>query len=650
MLAAALLVCGLIVLFLFTAKAVVLQTTPKAELSVSGGMSFKLADHYLLLQGEYTLEATADGYYPLTETVNVAEAQNQTYQFELAKLPGHLTVLTPNIDAEIWIDGVLAGRGNQTINNVKAGEHAIKVVADRYQPHQQVLEIIGLDQTQDLTLTLKPAWANVSFSSEPSNAELYANGDLLGRTPLDVELLEGEHQLMIKLSGYKAWQESLDVEAEQNINMPQVSLDKADGLVLVKTQPSGAGLTVNGTYRGQSPFELNLAPGQRYQITVFKEGYQAANQNIDVVSGKEQMITLKLQPQLGDVKIVSQPNDALLYIDGRLMGRANQTLSLPSKQHRVSIQKEGYVTYNSAVLPRPGIAQSVRIKLLTLEQHKWKNIKPLINTVAGSQLKLFKVDAKFSMGASRREQGRRSNEAIRPVHLTRAFYLGTSAVTNAESREFVKQHSSGHVKGNSLNGEKYPVVNITWTAAAAYCNWLSEQENLPIFYRVENGEVTGINPQSNGYRMPTEAEWAWAARVKTDGSLLKFPWGSAFPITKKSGNYGDRRAAALLGNIQATYDDGYAVTAPKASFSANHNGLFDMGGNVAEWVSDYYGIKTGLSRRVDVDPTGPQQGSHHVIRGSSWAHGTVTDLRLAFRDYGSDKRTDLGFRVARYVD
>jgi formylglycine-generating enzyme required for sulfatase activity len=316
----------------------------------------------------------------------------------------------------------------------------------------------------------------------------------------------------------------------------------------------------------------------------------------------------------------------------------------------VSIQKEGYVTYNSAVLPRPGIAQSVRIKLLTLEQHKWKNIKPLINTVAGSQLKLFKVDAKFSMGASRREQGRRSNEAIRPVQLTRAFYLGTSAVTNAEYREFVKQHSSGHVKGNSLNGEKYPVVNITWSAAAAYCNWLSEQENLTPFYQVENGEVTGINPQSNGYRMPTEAEWAWAARVKTDGSLLKFPWGSAFPITEKSGNYGDRRAAALLGNIQATYDDGYAVTAPKASFSANHNGLFDMGGNVAEWVSDYYGIKTGLSRRVDVDPTGPQQGSHHVIRGSSWAHGTVTDLRLAFRDYGSDKRTDLGFRVARYVD
>ncbi len=628
----------------------VLQTSPKAELSVSGGLSFKLADHYLLLQGEYSLEATAEGYYPLSETVSVGEEQNQTYQFELQKLPGHLSVITPNIDAEVWIDGEVAGRSNQKIDNINAGEHAIKIVADRYQEHLQVFEVIGLNQAQELELALKPAWANVSFSSDPANAELYANGELLGRTPLQVELLEGEHQLMLKLSGFKAWQESIEVEAEQNIEMPQVSLDKADGLVLVKTLPSGAGLTVNGTYRGQSPFELNLAPGQRYQVTVFKEGYQAARRDINVVSGEEQTLNLKLQPQLGDVKIVSQPSDALLYIDGRLMGRANQTLSLPSKQHSVSIKKEGYVDYNTAVLPRPGIAQSIRTKLLTLEQHKWKNIKPVIKTVAGSELKLFKVDAKFSMGASRREQGRRSNESIRPVQLSRAFYLGTAAVTNAEYRKFVLQHSSGHVKGNSLNGEKYPVVNVTWAAAALYCNWLSEQEDLPPFYLVENGDVVGFNPQSNGYRMPTEAEWAWAARVKADGSMLKFPWGATLPPAEKSGNYGDRRAAALLGNIQASYDDGYAVTAPKGTFPANHRGLYDLGGNVAEWVSDYYGIKTGLSRKVDVDPTGPQQGSHHVIRGSSWAHGTVTDLRLAFRDYGSDKRNDVGFRVARYVD
>lgn len=648
--AAALLVCGLIVLFLFTAKAVVLQTTPKAKLAIDGGLSFKLADHYLLLEGDYDFQAHAKGYVPLDEVIHVGEAQNQTLNFALKKMPGHLTIETDNIEGSVWIDGELAGSTHREIRDVSAGEHQLKIDAPRYQVHEQSLDIEGLDQQQSLKLSLRPAWANVSFESSPASAELYADGELLGRTPFTAELLEGEHQVMLKLAGHKAWQENLEIEAENDFSMPNVNLEKADGLVMVKTQPSGAGLTVNGTYRGQSPFELALAPGNHYQLSVFKEGYSPASRTVNVSSGKEQTLSIKLQPQLGEVKISSLPADALLYVDGRLMGRAKQTISLPAKQHQITIKKEGYVDFSTVVLPRPGIAQAVGARLLTLEQAKWINIKPLITDIAGSTLKLFKVDAKFNMGASRREQGRRSNESIRSVQLSRAFYLGTTEVTNAQYRKFVKFHSSGHVKGNSLNGENHPAVNINWEDAARYCNWLSKQEDLPAFYVVENDRIIGFNPQSNGYRMPSEAEWSWAARYKEDGKMLKFPWGPQLPPENKSGNYGDRRAAALLGNIQVNYDDGHPVTAPVASYPKNIRGLYDMGGNVAEWVGDYYGIKTGLSRTTEIDPLGPTEGSHHVIRGSSWAHGTVTDLRMAFRDYGSDKRNDLGFRVARFVD
>ena len=80
----------------------------------------------------------------------------------------------------------------------------------------------------------------------------------------------------------------------------------------------------------------------------------------------------------------------------------------------------------------------------------------------------------------------------------------------------------------------------------------------------------------------------------------------------------------------------------RPDLSANHRGLYDMGGNVAEWMHDVYSMPNSSGIPV-VDPLGAQQGSNHVIRGASWAHGTVTELRLSFRDYGQSGRDDVGF-------
>jgi formylglycine-generating enzyme required for sulfatase activity len=194
------------------------------------------------------------------------------------------------------------------------------------------------------------------------------------------------------------------------------------------------------------------------------------------------------------------------------------------------------------------------------------------------------------------------------------------------------------------------VVRVTWEQAALYCNWLSAQENLPAFYTVTGDVVNGINPTSIGYRLPTEAEWDWAARVNGDpSSLLKFPWGAELPPPDNHGNYADISAANFLGRILVNYNDGYMGSAPVGSFAANTNGFYDMGGNVAEWVNDFYGTGAAASNAPELNPVGPSSGTYHVIRGSSWAHGTVTELRLSFRDYNNAERDDVGFRIARYL-
>jgi len=97
------------------------------------------------------------------------------------------------------------------------------------------------------------------------------------------------------------------------------------------------------------------------------------------------------------------------------------------------------------------------------------------------------------------------------------------------------------------------------------------------------------------------------------------------------------------------YDDGFAVTAPVASFQPDAQGFYDLGGNVAEWVHDVYDIRPPGGEGPARDPKGPAAGELHVIRGASWMHSTVTELRLTFRDYGAEARPDVGFRIARYL-
>jgi formylglycine-generating enzyme required for sulfatase activity len=71
---------------------------------------------------------------------------------------------------------------------------------------------------------------------------------------------------------------------------------------------------------------------------------------------------------------------------------------------------------------------------------------------------------------------------------------------------------------------------------------------------------------------------------------------------------------------------------------------------VSEWCHDYYDAFVGSQNKVRRDPAGPRRGEFHVVRGSSWRHGSITELRLSYRDYTKSPRNDLGFRIARYVN
>lgn len=201
----------------------------------------------------------------------------------------------------------------------------------------------------------------------------------------------------------------------------------------------------------------------------------------------------------------------------------------------------------------------------------------------------------------------------RPVHrvVVRPFRLGRCQVTNAEYHEF--RHATGcnlppfQMQAEFANPAQ-PVVGVSWFDAAAYCEWLSR----------ESGER---------FRLPTEAEWEWAARGGLDQKL--YPWGDE-PVFARAG-YSERWIHA---------------PEPVATAAPNGYGLFDMCENVHEWCADWFDAGYYAVSPAD-NPQGPETGTRRSSRGGAWRHH-IKIARCAARSSipPEFKYADYGFRVA----
>jgi len=637
--------------FVLTAKSVFVEIDPiTAQIEIEGGFKVRLGQRYLIRSGSYELTLLNDGYHASVTQLLVSAEQSQTHPFVMRKLPGIISIASDITDgARVQIDGVDIGLTPLNGVLVEPGDHQMTISKERYLDYRETISVEGRSVVQRYQASLEPAWATVSLSTVPAGADVLVDGEIFGTTPVNAEILQGRRDLTLKLSGHKAWQDDFDVIAGQDFTIPPVQLEPADGLVFIRSNPSAASLTIGGDFKGLTPLEVALAPGQNHELTFFKNGYHSKKTTIRTQPNQERELNLELDPVLASVSVIAEPVDAELYVNGEFRGLANQSIELMAASQQIEIRKAGYVPYTAEFTSRPGLDQIIRVTLKSLEQARQEQIKPVIATAAGQSLKLFYPSA-FTMGASRREAGRRPNENLRDIQLERAFYISYREVSNSEYRLFDSEHSSGIVSGVTLDNEAQPVVRVSWNQGALYCNWLSGQEALPPFYQVnEQDEVVGFNPQSSGYRLPSEAEWAWVARTEGSGNTVRYPWGDQLPPPENAGNFADVTARQYLGEIIFDYDDGYFATAPIGSFAPNQHEILDMAGNVAEWVHDFYGAMGSLGG-VEVDPLGPEDGQFHTIRGSSWAHGSITEMRLSFRDFGIEPRDDVGFRIARYLE
>ena len=230
----------------------------------------------------------------------------------------------------------------------------------------------------------------------------------------------------------------------------------------------------------------------------------------------------------------------------------------------------------------------------------------------------------FTMGSPETERGRSTNEIPHQVCL-QGFWMGKYEVTNAQYQGFEPGHDSGSYESHNLNGPDRPVVRVTWQEAVAYADWLSGK--------------TGLR-----FRLPTEAEWEYAARA---GDTLNRPWGDDPSRACRYANIYDETARKTKPLPWANYpcEDGQGMVAPVGKYAPNKFGLYDMLGNVAEWTcSEYDSAYAGGETRC-ADP-GAAAGGRRVLRGGSWTEFPEL-LRFAYRfpTVPGNRKFDYGFRL-----
>ncbi len=308
------------------------------------------------------------------------------------------------------------------------------------------------------------------------------------------------------------------------------------------------------------------------------------------------------------LRLTSPDAGGRLYRDGVDMGPLPISLSLPAGPYGLEIRWSDRTTSISGALEiGANVSRSV-VKPL-----------PLMLPVAGGS---------FEMGSNNEENDER------PVHrvTVSSFFMSATEVTQAQYKEVMGINPSNFTGGSDV--PMRPVENVSWYDAVLFCNKLSQKEGYePAYYSdadykkvYTGGDAVYWKRSANGYRLPTEAEWEYAAR---GGALSRgYPYAGSAAVDEV-----------------AWYSSNSRSTRPVGTKKPNKLGLYDMSGNVWEWCWDWYG---GYGAGSVTNPAGPSSGTSRVLQGGGWGYD-ASGTRVADRSNSSPSISyyNSGFRLVR---
>lgn len=646
-LAAALLLLGVLALFARLERIDLKVHPQQARIGIEG-VGWRAGDSLLALPGARRITASLEGYESVQREVNIRPGEALSLEFTLAPLPGILEIDTAGVKAIAYVDGARVGEVPGELS-VPEGERTITLRAARYLDEIVRLEVQGRGVRQPVTVALRPSWGSLQISADRAATLEVDDPRSEWTLPAKIDLPAGLRRLTVSSPDAKSWQSAVLIEAGRTTIVGPLQLGAPDGRLRVTTQPAGAAIMTGGVFVGRTPATVDLAPGVDHEISLSLDGYRTVDRRVRVESGRLANLGVRLQMVAVSLQVSGQPEAAEIWLDNTRLGSAPLTVELPARRHTLEVRKTGLDSQRIEVDLTSAVPRQIEYRLVPEgKSANWTPPPVEWRGPSGTAMRLV-GGGSFLMGSDRREQGRRANEFQRRVTLTRPFYMAVREVTNAEFRQFKKDHSSGFLGKRTLDLDSAAVSGVSWQDAVQYCNWLSARDGLPPAYEQQQGRWVLRQPVTTGYRLPTEAEWEFVARqVDAAGRGRRYEWGDSLPPPRNFANLAGVEVGEELPKTLPDWQDDHVTVAPPGRYAANALGIFDMSGNVSEWMHDFYA--PGSAESSSSDPLGPSSGARHVVKGASWRTSVYTDLRIAWREGAEGAAQDRGFRVARYAE
>jgi formylglycine-generating enzyme required for sulfatase activity len=456
------------------------------------------------------------------------------------------------------------------------------------------------------------------INSSPSGAEILLNGtNIKQRTPASLRLEPGGYKLRLQLNGFQSQERTLQMLEATNIILdmnliPAVASTPRSRprnrrkrrskrrfvFFRLQSTPAKASVWVNGRdSRKTTPVALKLRPGL-YAVELRHPNHTTVKRRFQLQSGQDLQVHIAMGQNVAQLEVNSSPSGAQLWLDGKKTAyKTPASLPVPTgREVKVELRATGYKSTSKIVSLKPNQRKTLTMTL------KKKGPRTMVYIASGS----------FWMG---------NNTSVheKPMHKVTlsGFWMDRYEVTVAEYMACVEAGiCSKPGDGPGCNARdpkgkaKHPVNCVNWYNAASYCRWKKK-------------------------RLPSEAQWEKAAR---GGSAQPYPWGFSQPTCRKA-NFSKGGAGCGSG--------GTVAVGTKRS-GRNRYGLYDMAGNVWEWVRDYYSLKF-YSMSPEKNPVNRKRSSgYKVVRGGSW-RTRYDKLHMTYRSeaWPSKKSPTTGFRCVR---
>jgi len=595
-----------------------------------------------------------------------SEAIKEATVYEMVLTTGTVvtTIVAPKIEsvwlmvnsnpseAELFIDDTYVGQ-TPFQKKLKKQRYNYRLSKAKYQPNAGVVDLANITDKKQLDITLKPDFGSVYITSEPeSGAIVFLDDNNTGKkTPCTIsEIKSGSHRIKLRLEWYEPVVKEFTLAAEEEKTLT-VNLAPSFGELTITTDPK-ADIFIDNQKKEFGQHTCRLSPGI-YSIKAQKNAHTDDERSIEIIVGDKKNISLNPKPQYGTLDIASTPWEADITIDGKNYGKTPTTINnLLVGTYTIKLTKAGHAQLTKIITIEEGETESINVELpsgkqvtinstpqgatlyidneykgttpftteLSFGQHnakltldEYEDLTKAIEITEGTRninlaLKglhkdipgmIFVKGGCFMMGSNDGE----SDE--KPVHQVCVddFYIGKYEVTQKQWKEIMGNNPS------RFKCDNCPVEQVNWNDVQDFIKKLNTK--------------TG-----NNYRLPTEAEWEYAARGGNQSKGYTYSGSNTIgSVAWYTGNSGSK-------------------THTVGTKKANELEIYDMSGNVWEWCSDLYGGDY-YGKSLKNNPAGPTTGSDRVYRGGSWNYN-ATSCRVAYRSsyYPIIRYYTLGFRLA----